>query len=158
MKKIILKTAAILLILAGGFVSCGKENDIDFSNIENLYAQPLSVIQKTVQGRWKLYRTCGGYAGCSYPPDTFITIASNEIIAESMYSGEYRKNSYSWKKNRVDIDGNVVDSYVLWPDDADETAQVGRYFIRIQNDSLIFRSCQLSSVGYIFDFVGVRVK
>ena len=51
-----LKLAALALMLAGSFSSCAKKNDIDmskidFSNIENLYEQPLPVIQKCVQGK-----------------------------------------------------------------------------------------------------------
>ncbi|MDR2126337.1 MAG: hypothetical protein LBP63_05875 [Prevotellaceae bacterium] len=163
MKKIILQTTAILLILAG-VVACGKENadidmsKIDFSNIENLYEQPLPVIQKAVQGRWKLYQTCGGDAGCSYPPNTFITIASNEIILENIDSGEYIENSYSWKNKKVDVYGKTINSYVLWPGGADETAQSGMYFLSIKSDTLVSRSCSLTSDYTVFESIHTKVK
>ena len=62
MKANILKITAVLLLLTGSFSSCGK-NEIDYSNIENLYEQPLHVIQKVVEGNWKLQYSYGGFAG-----------------------------------------------------------------------------------------------
>ena len=47
----------LILVLTGSF-SCQKDNidmfNIDFGNIDNLYAQPLPVIQKCVEGTWKM--------------------------------------------------------------------------------------------------------
>jgi hypothetical protein len=162
MKTKLLKLSAILLILAGVVSSCEKEKDIDmskidFSNIENLYAQPLSVIQKAVQGKWKLYQTCGGVVGCTYHENFYIIITSNEIITDTN-EGVHSVTLYSWKKKKVDVSGELVNSYVLWPDGADETAQVGRYFISLRNDTLTFGSCQLTTEESIFAFVGLRVK
>jgi hypothetical protein len=37
-----------------------------------LYAQPLPVIQKCIQGKWKWHEAFGGVAGISYPKDTYV--------------------------------------------------------------------------------------
>ena len=59
---------ALCIVLAGTFSSCNKKSDsdidmskIDFSNIENLYEQPLPVIQNAVQGEWQLQFSVGGF-------------------------------------------------------------------------------------------------
>ena len=64
MKTKILQFTTLVLVLAGSFSSCENDIDmsnIDFSNIENLYEQPLPMIQKCVQGEWKLQYTTGGF-------------------------------------------------------------------------------------------------
>ncbi|GHV36455.1 hypothetical protein FACS1894180_0590 [Bacteroidia bacterium] len=154
MKKKNLLILTVLLVMVGTF-SCEKEKNIDYSNIEDLYAQPLPVIKKAVQGKWKLYSTCGGFAGCSYPENRFITRTPNEIIVDS---DKHLVVSYSWKKKKVDIFGEMVNSYVMWPDRADETTLSGEYFISIQNDTLYAQDCSLTSNYTVFSFIYVRVK
>jgi hypothetical protein len=162
--KTTVKFAAILLILAGGFYSCGEEDGIDmskidFTHIENLYEQPLPVIQKAVQGRWKIYQTCGGVVGCTYPENSFITITANEII---WGEGDIYSAKYSWKKRKIKIKDKMVDSYVLWQDDAeDETVLKGNLFMSIKNDSLHYCGVSLATddINYvIFNTVSVRIR
>ncbi|MDR3095302.1 MAG: hypothetical protein LBU62_11815 [Bacteroidales bacterium] len=159
MKTINIKITAILLILAGSF-SCGKDKEIDFSNIEDLYAQPLPVIQKAVQGKWKVYVSCGGVVGCVYPKNSFFEITSNETIEDNDV-GDHTVRSYSWKKKKVDINGKMVNTHITWPDDADETeksSQAGRYFICIKNDTLYSNGCSLASDWTIMGHTYIRVK
>ena len=103
MKVKILKHAAILLLLAGCLSSCGKDkSQIDFSNIENLYAQPLPVIQECVQGKWKWVSISRwGYLGYILLTNTFVEITENSVvITQEDYNGVDVGGtfSYEWKK------------------------------------------------------------
>jgi hypothetical protein len=163
MKTIVLKFAAIVLLLAK-ISSCGEKDDIDMSeidlsNIENLYEQPLPVIQKAVQGKWKIYQTCGGVIGCTYPENAFYTRTANETI---WGEGDIYTTKFSWKKINIKIKDKMVNSYVLWQDNAeDETVLKGSLFMSIKNDSL--HSCGVSlatdDINYvIFNTVSVRIQ
>jgi hypothetical protein len=159
--KNIIKITAILLILAGS-LSCDKEDDIDmskidFSNIENLYEQPLPVIQKAVQGKWKVYSSCGGFAGCSYPKDCFREQSNNQTVSNDELGNIYT-HFFSWKKKQVNVDGNIVNTYVMWSDDADETVQSATYFISIKNDTLYSQNCSLTSYYIFMSNTYIRVK
>jgi hypothetical protein len=139
MKIKILKLAVIVLILAGSF-SCEKNDidmsKIDFSNIEDLYAQPLPVIQKAVQGKWKIYQTCGGFIGCTYPIDCFIERSNDQTIYNDELGNTYTHH-YSWKKKNIQWkEERIVTTYVVWADGADDTNQAGSIFISIKNDTL----------------------
>jgi hypothetical protein len=70
----------IFLILVA-FVSCEKKT-IDYSNIEDLYAQPLPVIQKCVEGKWKVYKhyVIGIGGGTTYPENSYVYIQADRII------------------------------------------------------------------------------
>ena len=75
MNQSFLKITATLLIMVGGLTACSTSKDIvidetetdessiDFSNIENLYAQPIPVIQKCLEGNWILLYSQGGFVG-----------------------------------------------------------------------------------------------
>jgi hypothetical protein len=52
-------------------------SQIDLSNIDNLYVQPLPVIKKVVQGKWKWYVSYGGHSGTDYPENTYVEIKDN---------------------------------------------------------------------------------
>ncbi|MDR2423195.1 MAG: hypothetical protein LBD59_00535 [Prevotellaceae bacterium] len=158
--KNLLKITAIMLIMAGAF-ACGKDDtdmsQIDFSNIENLYAQPLPVIQKAVQGKWIFYSCCGGDAGCIYPENNLIEFTSNEIITD-IGAAYHLDGKYSWKNKNVQIGEKVYSTYILWPDEADKTGQQGEVFISIKNDTLYSRSYSLTSDYTVFVFTYVRQK
>jgi hypothetical protein len=155
MKTKALKLAVIVLILAGSF-SCEK-NDIDFSNIEDLYAQPLPVIQKAVQGKWKIYQTCGGVIGCTYPIDCFIENSNNQTIYNDEL-GNIHSSHYSWKKKNIQWEGRTVTTYVAWADGADETTQAGEIYLSIKNDTLYSISCSLISDYSVFSSAFVKIK
>jgi hypothetical protein len=93
MKTKILKLAVFVLILAGSF-ACEK-NDINISNIEDLYAQPLSVIQKTVQGKWKWITYINGIGG--YIP---FDMGLVEITKDKIISYNKVQNFY-WQEQQV---------------------------------------------------------
>ena len=144
------KLTAIMLFAASAF-ACNKDKDIDFGNIENLYEQPLPVIQKAVQGKWKLYRTCGGDAGCIYPENTFTEFTSNEIITDNE-AESHEVRICSWKKKNIQIEGKEHPTYILWTDGADEASQAGIVFTGITNDTLYARSYSLTSDYTVFGF------
>ncbi|MDR1349119.1 MAG: hypothetical protein LBJ63_11965 [Prevotellaceae bacterium] len=147
MKKTLstLKLVAMMLLLAGMMIACGKEDDIDmskidFSNIENLYAQPLSVIQKAVQGKWNVYCIySSGFVGIRYPKDEFVEISKNKIGSHEII----------WRKYSIPRNNTTVQSYVIWNLALDEPWM---YFDNIKNDTL--------SVGYfgIADYGGIYIK
>jgi hypothetical protein len=102
--RTILKFTAILLILAGSF-SCGEDgdddmSDIDFSNIDNLYEQPLPVIQKCIRGKWKVYADYGGFVGISYPKNTFIEFRDDHFIMD-YDDGSRRTVFFHWEKLKI---------------------------------------------------------
>jgi hypothetical protein len=152
---------ALLLLLAGSF-SCSEEEDIDmsqidFSNIAELYKQPLPVIQKCVQGKWKVYSQCGGIAGCDYPENDFVEITSDEFIIDA--DNDYFVHSYSWIEKNIQEEGETITTYVMCLDDgADQVNQAGRIFESIKNGRLNYRSCALTSDYSVFGTAIVRVK
>lgn len=90
---------AFLLMLISAFTACSTDNDfsiddeiekvtddeidmslIDFSNIKNLYAQPLPVIQKCVQGKWKWIVRFSGIGGFVKIDFGLVEITENKIM------------------------------------------------------------------------------
>jgi hypothetical protein len=98
--KNLLKITAVLLIVAGAF-ACSKKEDIDmsqidFSNIENLYAQPLPVIQKAVQGEWKWMTYISGINGWIPVNNGAVEISKDEFRS---YKGVQR---IAWQEREVE--------------------------------------------------------
>lgn len=109
MKKYIFKFTILLIVLAGSISSCEKNNDLDMSNIENLYAQPLPVIQKCVQGKWKWITYYSGASGGWIPIDNgLVEITEDKIIS---YKGI---QEFSWKKQEVEASFGTIQTYVAW--------------------------------------------
>ena len=119
MKTKNLKLLIIALILAKSLSSCqvNKEDDdidmsdIDFSNIENLYEQPLPVIKKAVQGKWKLQYTYKGYEGVTPildPPVEYCNITTVDELDSYMHISE----NHLIMGNK--IDGVIEDSPIRW--------------------------------------------
>ena len=124
MKKYIFKFTMLLLVLAGGISSCGKDDDLSFSNIENLYAQPLSVIQKCVQGKWEVKYTYGGVVGITPEYDKFVEIIGNKING----------HEFHWKECTFQgVDGELHQTYAPILEGLEEPIF---YFTSIKNDSL----------------------
>jgi len=137
MKTKIFKTIVSLLLLAGSFSSCEKKDNInmsniDFSNIENLHAQPLPVIQKCVEGKWKCTSHTWGFLGQLYPANTLINIA-NDSITVTGDNNFSKKFSYSWIKKEVQLNNNAAITYIMW---SDEQSGFEWFFDKIQNDTL----------------------
>ena len=136
MKKVVIKfleVTAILLFLAGNFFSCKDDtnkSDLEFSNIENLYAQPLPVIQKCVEGEWKCIQiyTTGYTGGLHYPTNIFLNITNDSVIVTG-YSPFFQVNSfsYSWVKTET------VSGYTTYVMEGS-----GWFFEKIRNDTLYY--------------------
>jgi hypothetical protein len=141
MKKII-KTAAILLIMAGSF-SCEKDDidmsKIDFSNIEDLYKQPLPVIQKAVQGKWKWITYINGVAGWITMDMGVVEITKDKIISYDNIQKIY------WKKQEVDVklDGESMQIYVVWNKEGDFPIC---FFEYVKNDTMEVRGFGHTSI------------
>ena len=142
MKTKFFTITAIVLLLVGSFFSCNNKNNIDksidYSNIENLYEQPLPVIQKCVQGKWKWVEISRwGFIGFIKPDNTFVEIKENKVVITQI-DGEpwadmdiYMKSfSYEWIK--METLGDYT-TYVMW----DNEHNRGKWnFKKIQNDTL----------------------
>jgi hypothetical protein len=145
MKKTIFKIAAILLVLAG-MIACGKENtDEIVCNIENLYAQPLPVIQRAIQGKWEVYSIFNdGYIyNIIYPENMFIEFENDHYSVNSPV--ESQSFYFTWEKLRIEnwrtpLYGHTT--YVMWGDSINNW-----YFERIKNDTL-FMCSHSAPVGY----------
>jgi len=156
MNNKILKFIALLLILAGSF-SCQKNNNIDdmsnnkISNIENLYAQPLSVIQKCVQGKWKWYVSIGGQTGYNYTDNTFVKF-DNNICTIKYSDGSQQTFHFTWEK--FYLDRFEHETYRMWDVDRNEA---GWYFVSIKNDTLTAESLPSGpDIPYSFGFVRIK--
>ena len=146
-----IKLLVITLIAAGNLSSCANNEDIDFSNIENLFQQPLPVIQECVQGKWKwvcwipvsgIDENGNGIltGGPAYYDDMYVEITENKIIIirskriENPFLDDepilYTEISYVWKKKET-IDG--YSTFVMW--DIERNQGVW-YFDKIQKDIL----------------------
>ncbi|MDH6358395.1 hypothetical protein [Parabacteroides sp. PF5-9] len=151
MKKLILISLLSSILCYG----CKKEDDIDlstidFSNIENLYAQPLPVIQKCVQGKWKWFVTYGGVVGESYKDNTFVYIYDNHCVITSK-NGDQRSFNYIWKK--IHMEEYEHKTWVIW--NTDENRGVW-CFSSIRNDTIGLGN---TNSGYPYmAFVWARVK
>jgi len=138
MKTELLQFTVFLLVIAGSFSSCGKNNDIDmskidFSNIENLYEQPLPVIQKCVEGKWQWLWTSAGVI-TSRPINTVINITEEKIVISGTDAFD-KAFSYSWdyRWEKKEIYPNY-ETYVMWYNEQNEAA--AWYFDCIKNDTL----------------------
>lgn len=127
-------------------VYCYNENSVDFSNIEDLHAQPLSIIQKCVRGRWKVVKVNRwGWLGLLHPTNTIVDINNNVVISENeaehdmiMHGLLNTSFSYSWKEKEVyqfgiGIRPPYYTTYVMQNNDQEIE---GWYFDKIRNDSL----------------------
>lgn len=133
---LILCVACTLLIFVSGCKKNSYSEKIDFSNIENLYEQPLPVIQKAVLGKWQWVNIArDGFIGTIKPIDTFVEITENNVVITQIGDAAwidkkiYMKSfSYVWKKKKTDSGL----TYVMW----DSENNKGWYFYKILNDEL----------------------
>ena len=103
-----IKLIALFAVICISF-SCKNSDDesnidmskINFSNIEDLHAQPLPVIQKCVEGKWKWYRTYqSGYLGILLPTNSVVYIYEDSVVI----IGDDGINStffYNWGKKKT---------------------------------------------------------
>ncbi|MDR2423198.1 MAG: hypothetical protein LBD59_00550 [Prevotellaceae bacterium] len=110
MNKIYVLLFSVLL----GVISCQSNMDedidmslIDFSNIENLYAQPLPVIQKAVQGKWKWMTYISGFNGSVIMDNGVVEISKNEF---KTYKGVQR---IVWQEREVELYMGIVTTHVM---------------------------------------------
>ena len=150
----------IMLLCVVGFASCdddgsgGKPPDIpidtmDYNNIENLYEQPLEVIQKCVVGKWKVLGR-NLYLNPSEFGNTFVNITNDSVVftldmnvfdSNIIYHPHWQDGFYNWefKNNHFGSYGNetyvlIYNYYDINPPNPPE--EIGWVFLRIQNDTL----------------------
>jgi len=165
MKINIFKITAIMLIIVVSASSCKDDNidmsKIDFSNIENLYTQPLPVIQRCVEGKWQWteYSTCG-FVGLWHLTHTFVDITKDSVIVtQDGYDALDLDSrfSYSWEKKKTNSD---YTTYVLLSDTQNKAVPIsGWYFDKILNDTLyVFTDAPPSYCGSANEYLFLRVK
>jgi hypothetical protein len=140
--------------------------ETDFSNIENLYEQPLEVIQKCVQGNWKLQYSSLQYLPVGITPYPKITnpygyymyLTPNHIIAGNDSLGNSTNSPIIWIKEENFL-GSGKNPYLLTYNHYTEITeqdgiiyeehQVANYllFLAIRNDTLLVWNCLID--GYI---------
>jgi len=108
--RFLLKTT-VLLLLTGHFTACSSTKDVvnngqeinpdeslvDIRNVKDLYSKSLPVIQKCMEGIWKLIRVSGGWDGGRIPNDGEYMILTSECI-------KIGNNS----------DGVIIDAPIIW--------------------------------------------
>jgi len=150
-----------ILLTMGIFFSC-KERDvdmsnIDFSNIENLYEQPLPVIKKCVEGKWQwVHISRWGFLGSVPLTHTFVEITENSVdITQDGYefvviSGTF---SYNWLK-KTTLSNRAT--YVIRAGDGQ--IKMEWYFNNIQNDSLYVYADNASMNGITDVYLFLRIN
>ena len=155
MKKKLLKLIALITVACISF-TCRNSDDIYnntgmYSNIDSLYAQPLPVIQKCVQGKWKWYVSYGGFAGTNYSDHTFIDIKKDHYVIY-YEDGSLRTWYFTWEKYNVT---GIGQTYVMWDEKRNEA---GWYFVSIKNDTLMAGSSIPTGPDIPHSFGFVRIK
>ena len=140
----IIKFIVIWFVLVGSSVSCNQHDNNDMlPNIDDLYAQPLPVIQKCVQGKWKwLHISQAGFIGFIPLYHTFVEITSDSIVVTQ--EGDEQVDlkgrfSYHWENKEVfpysvSQDSVSFATYVMQFNN--EQTTTGWYFYNIKNDTL----------------------
>jgi len=153
----IIKFIALLLVFAGGFASCKNNDNIDmseigFSNIDSLYAQPLPVIQKCVEGKWKWFEICTcGFIGLRHLSNTVVDITKESVIITGD-DGLNQTFQYSWKEYGTPYN---YTTYVMWNKEKD----TGKwYFDKIINDTLVVCTYDLNAGGSPDIYVFYKIK
>jgi hypothetical protein len=142
MRKFRFKLVALALL--AGTVSCEeKKEDINFHNIENLYAQPLPVIEKAILGKWKIVYDKGGIVAnlVQYRDNYFVEFTANK---QYIYSSPIVTVTaeFEWSKG-ISYYMSVDSMYVM---------RFNKPFIpplvmeRIYNDTLIFALYEISEM------------
>ena len=153
-KIISLLNAGGRFILISLFIAVGcSDPKTDFSNIENLYAQPLPVIQKCVQGKWKWIEiSTWGFIGVWYPSNTVVDITKDSVIT----TGDDVLNQtfqYSWKEKSTSSSNYTT--YVLWNNEKNTGEW---YFDKIKNDTLVVYTYNLNNGGYPDRYLFYKIK
>ena len=148
----------MLLAITCIFLSCNNDSngDIDRPNIEDLYAQPLPVIQKCVQGKWKWIEISGicGFIGVNYPGNTIVNITKDRVVTtgDNDTLNQACTFSYRWEKDSVQWG---YTTYVMWNNEKNKGEW---YFDKIQNDSLYIHDFTLGPCGYILSYLFKRIN
>jgi hypothetical protein len=127
--------------------------NIDFStqqliygNIENLYAQSLSVIQNVVRGKWEsIEYQYSDWSGWTAYSKTQIEITKYELYY--FHDGTTDKYNIDWKQRNVYLSGDSVSTYVMYNKDIDLPLVFFEYFI---NDNMKMRSVLFQTYNMLY--------
>ena len=128
---------------------------IDFRNIENLYEQPLPVIKKAVEGKWKLLSFVNNSEVGNFddPLGTFMHINNNNIIIGDNTQEIIVESQIVWEKQKKFYNGKDV--YVLKFNPTSVSFSIQGTTItkcmltfEIKNDTLSVWNCMMSNDAY----------
>jgi len=136
---------------------------IDYSNIEDLYAQPFNIIQKCIKGKWKVevISNCT-VIGVDYPPNSIVNIDIDNNFVDVTHEGHHNITMYPlhtpfsfvWEYKEVPVGNSfVINTYIILNIDQEIG---GWFFYNINNNELFVMVYFLNFScfeGYIFSRV-----
>ncbi len=129
---------------------CGEDEGV---TIEDLYAQPLEVIQECVKGKWKIYVVYGGIAGENYIENTFVDIYDDHYTITN-HDGMQLTRYFTWERRTVHY--GQLETWVMWDTQNNQTLW---YFASIENGILSVGSDpppNISDYPSGWDFIRVK--
>jgi len=138
-KNILIAVSALLFLFC--LTQCKNDNEELLHNIV-LYNQPLPIIQKYIQGKWKLQYSYGGLATHKYidTHNSYMILNSNRIIIGND-STEVVNSTIVWEK--TDIGSNEF-TYLLNFNSYGNLSTESQIVDQIKNDTLITRDYYVS--------------
>ena len=136
MKKKSLLIISVLILLSC-FTQCKNDNEELLHDIV-LYNQPLSTIQKYIQGKWKLQYSYGGLIIHKYidTQNSYMVLSSNHITMGNDYTGVVVDSPIIWEKTNIDSNNST---YLLGFSWSGNSYTEYRIVDEIKNDTLIIR-------------------
>lgn len=139
MRKIILILLGIISIYC---ISCKKKSQYKIEYLE-LYNKPLNQIRSTLNGKWKVHKTQGGFAGLTqYPINTFVEFKfgdneANDSLKSYNDTAIFVNNKVTWSKQYTNI--WISDSTYLMKYITVTIFPVETIVYKIKNDTLEIR-------------------
>ena len=126
-------------------------SNIDFSNIEKLYEQPLPVIKKCVQGKWQVYShyTDGIIYNITNPENSFIEFKNDYYIAYNEDDSQ-GITYFTWGKHVIEDWRSPLygyKTYMMCDKNQEDGIASKLYFKSIHNDTLSFGTYR-APIGY----------
>jgi len=140
MNKIILISIATISLYC---LSCKKKSQFKIEYLE-LYNKPLNEIRNSLNGKWQVHKTQGGFSGfdISYPKNSFVEFKfggneANDSIKSYNDTAIFVNNKVTWSKKYTNI--LISDSTYLMKYTTITVFPVETIVYKIKNDTLELR-------------------